>query len=97
VRCADGSLYTGSTNAVGRRLREHNSGRGSKYTRARRPVSLAFLEVVQDRRSALKLEARIKRLRRREKLDLCLSYEAKKGKASDRSGNKQTGSVASIS
>ena len=80
VRCADGSLYTGSTNAVNRRLKEHNAGRGSKYTRARRPVSLAFLELAADRGTALKLEARIKKLSREEKLSLCRRYgEEKKG------------------
>ena len=77
VRCADGSLYTGSTNDVGHRLQEHNSGRGSKYTRSRRPVILAFLEKAGDRRSALRLEARVKRLSRQEKLDLCSGYEAR--------------------
>jgi len=82
VRCTDGSLYTGSTNAVGRRLREHNSGHGSKYTRSRRPVSLAFLERAADRRSALRLEARIKKLARSEKLDLCRRYEVRLGGAS---------------
>jgi predicted GIY-YIG superfamily endonuclease len=82
VRCTDGSLYTGSTNAVGRRLREHNSGRGSKYTRSRRPVSLAFLERAADRRSALRLEARIKKLARSEKLDLCRRYQVRLGGAS---------------
>jgi putative endonuclease len=78
VKCADGSLYTGSTNAVARRLGEHNAGRGSKYTRSRRPVSLAFLEKAADRRSALKREAGIKRLSRKEKLRLCRRYEKKK-------------------
>jgi len=77
VRCADGSLYTGSTNAVNRRLHEHNAGRGSKYTRSRRPVFLAFLETAPDRRSALKREVRIKKLSRREKLSLCRGYEEK--------------------
>ena len=78
VRCSDGSLYAGSTNAVSRRLQEHNAGRGSKYTRSRRPVTLVFLEKASDRRSALKLEARMKKLSRKEKLGLCRKYEAKK-------------------
>ena len=60
VRCSDGSLYTGSTNAVGRRLGEHNSGRGSKYTRSRRPVSLVYLEKAANRGNALRMLARIK-------------------------------------
>jgi len=89
VKCVDGSLYTGSTNAMDRRLREHNSGRGSKYTRARRPVSLAFLAAAADRRSALRLEARIKKLPRNVKLDLCRKYEAKK-----KDGVRQSNEVA---
>jgi len=75
VRCTDGSLYTGVTNAVDRRLEEHNSGRGSRYTRSRRPVSLAYLEKVPDRRDALKVEARIKKLSRSEKIGLCRRYD----------------------
>ena len=82
VVCSDGSLYTGYTTDPKRRLREHNSGRGSKYTRSRRPVSLAFLERAADRRSALRLEARIKKLARSEKLDLCRRYQVRLGGAS---------------
>ena len=49
LRCGDGSLYTGSTTDVARRLREHQNGTGAKYTRARPPVSLAYTEEVPDR------------------------------------------------
>jgi putative endonuclease len=71
ITCADGSLYTGITTDVERRLREHNSAaRGAKYTRSRRPVKLAVSWSVSDRSSALREEARIKRLTRKQKLEL---------------------------
>ena len=70
LRCADGSLYTGSTTDLGRRLTAHQSGRGAKYTRSRRPVELAYWEEVPDWSAALRREAALKRLNRRQKLDL---------------------------
>ncbi len=71
LRCRDGSLYTGITNDMQQRLASHHSGKASAYTRARRPVSLAYQEVVPDRGSALKREAAIRRLSRVDKLALC--------------------------
>ena len=65
LRCADGTLYTGSTNDVKKRLAAHNAGRGAKYTRARRPCAL-----VESRSAALRREAAIKRLTRAQKLRL---------------------------
>ncbi len=70
LRCADGTLYTGYTDDVERRLRVHNSGKGAKYTRSRRPVALAYAEEWPDKSAALKREAAIKRLSRAEKLAL---------------------------
>ena len=70
LRCADGTLYTGYTDDVERRLRVHNSGKGAKYTRSRRPVALAYAEEWPDKSAALKREAAIKRLGRAEKLAL---------------------------
>jgi putative endonuclease len=71
ITCADGSLYTGITTDVERRLHEHNStSRGAKYTRSRRPVKLAVSWSVADRSAALREEARIKRLTRKQKLEL---------------------------
>jgi putative endonuclease len=67
VRCADGTLYTGVTTDVRRRLARHNAGTASKYTRARRPVELAYREPVRGRSAALRREAAIKRLTRRAK------------------------------
>lgn len=70
LRCGDGSLYTGSTNDVARRLAVHRSGKGAKYTRSRLPVELVYQETWPDRSAALRREADIKRLERREKLNL---------------------------
>lgn len=71
LRCRDGSLYTGITNDLDRRLAMHQSGKASAYTRARRPLVLAYREALPDRGTALKREAAIRRLSRQEKLALC--------------------------
>ena len=71
LRCRDGSLYAGITNDLARRLESHQSGTASAYTRARRPVALAYQEAQPDRGAALKREAAIRRLSRTEKLTLC--------------------------
>ena len=70
LRCADDTLYTGSTTDVEKRLAVHNSGSGAKYTRARRPCTLAYCEEAADKSAALRREAAIKKLRRAEKLAL---------------------------
>ncbi len=70
LRCGDGTLYTGCTNDLPRRLKAHQSGRGAKYTRSRLPVSLAYQEAAADRSSALRREFALKRLTRQEKLAL---------------------------
>ena len=63
LRCRDNSLYTGVTTDCERRLHEHNhTPRGAKYTRARRPVTLAYTEAAANRSSAQQREAQIKRL-----------------------------------
>lgn len=70
LRCRDGSLYTGITNDLARRLAAHRAGKGSAYTRSRRPLRLAYRETAPDRGAALRREAAIKRLPRRQKLAL---------------------------
>lgn len=67
LRCRDGSLYTGITIDVPRRLQQHQSGRASKYTRARLPVTLSWTRQVESWSQALKEEHRIKALRREQK------------------------------
>ncbi|MCD6728264.1 MAG: GIY-YIG nuclease family protein [Solirubrobacteraceae bacterium] len=70
LRCADDSLYTGWTVDLDRRLAAHQAGSASRYTRSRRPVSLAAAWEVDDRSAALREEARIKALPRAAKLAL---------------------------
>jgi putative endonuclease len=70
LRCADGSLYTGYTVDVARRLRQHEAGTASRYTRARRPVSLEGWWQFDDKRSAMQAEWNFKQLTRSEKLRL---------------------------
>ncbi len=65
--CRDGSLYTGITTNVQRRLLEHNKGIASRYTRSRLPVKLIYQEQCPDKSSALKREYAIKKLSRKEK------------------------------
>ena len=70
LRCADGSLYTGWTNDLPRRLAAHEAGTASRYTRSRLPVALALALPQPDRSTAMREEARIKRLPRAEKVAL---------------------------
>lgn len=73
VRCADDTLYTGITTDTVRRMDEHNAGAplGARYTRSRRPVTLAYVEGAESRAIATQRERAIKKLDRRRKLDLC--------------------------
>ncbi len=71
LECADGTLYTGISNDLPRRLGQHARGVASKYTRARLPVRLRYAEKHPTRSSALRSEAAIKRLPRARKLCLC--------------------------
>jgi ADP-ribose pyrophosphatase YjhB (NUDIX family)/predicted GIY-YIG superfamily endonuclease len=75
LRCADGTLYTGVTTDVARRVREHNSGRGSRYTAARRPVWLTGCWRFTDRSSVQKAEARLRRLSHQEKERLAMAEQ----------------------
>jgi putative endonuclease len=76
LRCADGSLYTGWSTDVARRLKRHRSGKASRYTASRLPVELVYQAAMPDRGAALREEARIKRLRRGAKLMLIAAREA---------------------
>jgi putative endonuclease len=69
LECSDKTLYTGSTNNIEKRIKEHNNGKsGAKYTRARRPVRLVYVETFSTLLNALKREAEIKKLSRAQKL-----------------------------
>lgn len=70
LRCADGTLYTGSTDDVERRVAVHNSGKGAKYTRGRTPVEVVYTEECEGCSAALKREYAIKQLSRQEKIQL---------------------------
>lgn len=70
VRCADGTLYTGWTNNIARRLNAHNHGRGAKYTKTRFPVALVYLEAFASKEDAMKREYAIKQLSRPQKEQL---------------------------
>lgn len=70
IKCSDGSLYTGITTDVSRRVKEHNNKKGGSYTRARCPVKLVYREIRLTRSRALKREYRIKCFTRDEKLAL---------------------------
>ena len=70
LRCGDGTLYTGATNDLERRVAQHASGKGARYTRSRLPVRLVYDERAEGHGAALRREAALKRLTRAEKLAL---------------------------
>lgn len=70
LKCNDGTLYTGWTNCLEKRVAAHQSGRGAKYTRCRRPVELVYWESFPTRSQAMSREAAIKRMSREDKLEL---------------------------
>ncbi len=78
VRCSDGSLYCGWTNRLRERIEAHNAGKGAKYTRSRRPVVLVYYEAFSDRQGAMKREAAIKRMSRKQKLELIAAGTSEK-------------------
>ena len=67
VKCSDETLYTGWTNNLKKRLEAHNSGKGAKYTKNRRPVELVYFEEYDTKQEAMKREYAIKQLTRKEK------------------------------
>ena len=70
LECRDGTLYTGITDDLERRIKAHNSGKGAKYTRGRGPLILRYQEPCPDKSSALRREREIKALSRKAKLEL---------------------------
>lgn len=67
LRCINGTLYTGITNDLPKRLQAHAAGRASRYTRSRLPVTLAYAEPARSKSAALKREAALKKLTRQQK------------------------------
>ena len=70
LRCGDDTLYTGITDDVDKRFAAHAAGKGAKYTRGRGPLELVHTEELEDKSTALKREAQIKKLSRSQKLAL---------------------------
>lgn len=70
LECKDGTYYTGWTNNLEKRLKDHNEGRGAKYTKARLPVSLIYHEEFQTKEEAMRREYAIKHMTRSEKESL---------------------------
>jgi len=81
LRCRDGSLYTGAAVDLAKRLREHQAGKASRYTRSRLPLDLAWSVEVETWSDALREERRIKRLRRVKKEELMAEGSARPGTA----------------
>ena len=75
VRCSDNSLYAGWTNDIEKRIRAHNDGTGAKYTKSRRPVTLAYLEAFETKSEAMKREAALKKLTHQQKEELAAGWE----------------------
>lgn len=70
VSCRDGSLYTGWTKDLERRMKAHNEGKGAKYTKSRRPVKLVYYEEFETKEEAMRREYEIKQLTRKKKEEL---------------------------
>ena len=75
LRCSDGTLYTGITDDVARRLAAHSEGRGAKYTRGRGPLALVYQEEQPDKPQALRRELAVKKLTRAQKLALIQEFK----------------------
>ena len=75
VRCIDNSLYAGWTNDIEKRLKSHNDGTGAKYTKSRRPVTLAYLETFDTRSEAMKREAALKKRTHKQKEELAADWK----------------------
>ncbi len=70
LQCKDDTFYTGWTNNLEKRIKDHNDGKGAKYTKARRPVKLVYYETYETKKQAMKREYEIKQLSRKEKIVL---------------------------
>ena len=70
LTCRDGTLYTGWTNDLEKRVRIHNEGKGAKYTKSRRPVVLTYFEEFNTKQEAMHREWEIKRIDRKQKIQL---------------------------
>lgn len=78
VKCADSTLYTGWTNDLDKRIKAHNSGKGAKYTKTRRPVKLVYYEEHETKNEAMSREYAIKQLKREQKEQLMAGHPLSK-------------------
>ncbi|MDO5425120.1 MAG: GIY-YIG nuclease family protein [Eubacteriales bacterium] len=76
LKCSDGTLYTGWTTDLDKRLKAHNAKKGAKYTKTRTPVTLAYYESFETKEEAMRREWEIKQLTRKDKLLLCAKEKA---------------------
>lgn len=90
LRCADGSLYCGWTNRLEQRIEAHNAGRGAKYTKSKRPVSLAYYEVYGTKEEAMKREAALKKLSKKEKEELAAKWAAAEKEETEKETAEET-------
>ncbi|MDY3006209.1 GIY-YIG nuclease family protein [Anaerococcus sp. AGMB00486] len=79
LRCSDNSLYTGWCKNIDDRLNKHNSGLGAKYTRSRRPCKLVFFKEINSKSEALKLEIKLKNLKKEYKENIVRNFQNKNG------------------
>ena len=77
LKCADNTLYCGWTNHLEKRVQAHNEGKGAKYTKFRRPVTLVYYEVYPTKEEAMRREFAIKKLSRKDKLFLIKEFDGK--------------------
>ena len=77
LRCRDGTLYTGWTTNLEKRVQAHNDGKGAKYTKSRTPVTLVYYEAFETKQEALRRESAIKKMSRSDKLKLIYERTAK--------------------
>ena len=75
LQCSDQSLYTGWTNNLEQRIKQHNAGKGGRYTRSRCPVKLVYYETFETKEEAMSREWHIKRLSRKDKLALIKDFQ----------------------
>ena len=86
LECSDGSLYTGWTNDLERRVKAHNAGRGAKYTKSRRPVKLVYFESFSTKQEAMRREWEIKQLKRQEKEKMIAGFQQKEDEKTGEGG-----------
>lgn len=75
LRCGDGRLYTGWTNDIDKRFKDHQDGKGARFTKGRGPLSLEYVEILPTKSDAMKREAAIKKLSKIKKEELILNYK----------------------